>query len=808
MAANHSLLRKWIVLSILTVAFMLAEKTALLHDLEMWSYDWGVRTSHHPTDKRIVQIAVDEKSLAALNGWPWDDQYELQLMRMLTQGSPKLIVETRARNDTQPHPEATQHRSQDNTAPENPNNLKSMSETEEYARIIGRAGNVILALNGVLIADDQTPLPPLSAEIIKHAISTDLSTYPRDVMPHAAIIHGPSPGVASQSMALGVMITPTYPNTVVRTTNLGYNVSGNHFPALALIVAAKSLGIQLSELRLQPDLPMALGQWEIPHGDNLAMLACFYREKTNQSPFPSYSFIDVLEEKVSPTLFRNQIILIGFTAPGLAPRYLTPLGQTLVPMEILANEVATILNHDPFRQLSWASQTKILQYPIAGVLLIVILARLPLLMALPLGLGLALALMVLQITLMNHYGIWFPLTGVSGLLFLGTVSLAFVTRSPQNGQSSFPGSDADDSNRMLGLALQGQGQMNLAFQQFRLCRCDELTMQLLYDLVTDMESNHLFQDATTVLEYMEHNKPGYRDCAKRLESIRAMAGGQPVPGPSEQAATGYQEALSVLERYHLEEELGKGIFGTVWHGHNGQDHSSVAIKIFPLQERVADEKSFLLAKSIFHRMADHALSLHHPNIIETKDAQVLEGKGVLVMEVHTGVMLEQVISPRNLFPLPLAIQIVAKTAMALDYAHRKNIFHGRLKLGNILYNEASREVKLTGFSQTLLLDALTLPDANHPWQRASFHMAPEQTQGEPPTRRSDIYALGRIFFHLVTGTPPPTIPITSDLFPPDFPECLVRMIQKCTEHQPERRFATCIDFARDLVGCIKSYGVQ
>ncbi|MBF0605088.1 MAG: CHASE2 domain-containing protein, partial [Nitrospirae bacterium] len=808
MAANHLLLRKWIILSIVTAAFMLAEKTALLQDLELWSYDWGVYTSHRPTDKRIVQIAVDEKSLAALKGWPWDDQYELQLIRMLTQGSPKLIVETRDlmlyRNKTAQHIlntvrsklEATHHQFQENAASENSDYLKSMSEldnslshgikqlsiTEDYARIIGRAGNVILALNGIMMADARTPATSLSAEIIKHAIPTDLSTFPRGAMPSAAIIHGPPSGVASQSMALGVIITPTYPNTVVRTTNLGYNVSGNHFPALALMVAAKSLGIQPSELQLQPDFAMTLGQWEIPHDDNLAMLTCFYPGKSDQSPFSTYSFIDVLEEKVSPTLFRNQIVLIGFTASGLAPRHFTPLGHPLTPMEILANEVATILNHDPFMQPSWAAKTKILQYPIAGVLLIVILARLPLLIALPLGLGFALALMALQMTLMNHYGIWFPLTGVSGLLFLGTLTLAFMTRGSQNGSRPFPGSDADDSNRMLGLALQGQGQMNLAFQQFRLCRCDERTMQLLYNLATDLESNHLVQDAITVLEYMEQNKPGYRDCSKRLESIQAMASGRPVPELSEQPATGPQEALSVLERYHLEEELGRGIFGTVWHGYNHQDHSSVAIKIFPLQERVADEKSFLLVKSIFNRMADHALSLHHPNIIKTKEAQILEGKGVLVMEVHTGVILEHVISPKNLFPLPQVIQMIAKIAMALDYAHRKNIFHGRLKLGNILYNGASREVQLTGFSQTLLLDALTLPDANHPWQRASLHMAPEQTQGEPPTRRSDIYALGRIFFHLVTGTSPPATPITSDLFPSDFPECLGRMIQKCTEY--------------------------
>ncbi|HIJ82686.1 MAG TPA: serine/threonine protein kinase [Magnetococcales bacterium] len=357
---------------------------------------------------------------------------------------------------------------------------------------------------------------------------------------------------------------------------------------------------------------------------------------------------------------------------------------------------------------------------------------------------------------------------------------------------------------MLGLALQGQGRLDLAFERFRRCRADDVTLNLLYDLGLEFEKRRCFEDAMGIFAYIEQKQPGFRDCGKKMELDRIAVAGQTDSQKLGHLPSMYQESVALLERYRLEGELGRGLFGTVWHGYDDAKHREVAVKIIPLQERSMDEKSFLLAKSIFNRMADQYAILRHPNIIRVEESQVLEGKGVLVMEIHAGHSIEQYTSHQKRLPLPWVIQVIAKMAMALDHAHRLKIFHGGLKPGNVLFNEYSHEIKLTGFGQVMLLEVLPFPEGNHPWQRVMVHMAPEQIKGELPTRRSDIYALGRIFFQLVTGSPPPVEPVSGKEFSAEIPECLRRIIQKCLEPRPEKRFANCIDLARDLVGCVKS----
>ncbi|HIJ85518.1 MAG TPA: CHASE2 domain-containing protein, partial [Magnetococcales bacterium] len=174
-AVIHFFSNRWFLISILTAAFLLADGAALLRPLEMVTYDWGVQMSQHPGDKRIVAIVVDDKSLAALGSWPWDGRHELQLIRTLVHGNPKLIVDTRVATFKRDKPsleilsqarkklESIRYRTQTHAASENPGFIKSMSEleeiltdgvkqlgvTREYVKIMGLAGNMIFAMEGV-----------------------------------------------------------------------------------------------------------------------------------------------------------------------------------------------------------------------------------------------------------------------------------------------------------------------------------------------------------------------------------------------------------------------------------------------------------------------------------------------------------------------------------------------------------------------------------------------------------------------------------------------------------------------------------
>ncbi|MBF0144672.1 MAG: CHASE2 domain-containing protein [Magnetococcales bacterium] len=824
MTVTHFFAKRWILPIILTACFILADHASLLTHLEWQTYDQGIRHSVHPVDKRIVLIAVDEKSIATLGHWPWNGQHELQLIRTLARGGPKLIVDTRmvvfntdqvaldllekAKNKL----DHSHYSSLDNpefiqsmTGLEKilVEGIKHLNVVDEYAKAVARTGTIILAMQGIPLHYGQTAAPPLGEAMIKHAITATPPSFPQQ-LPDSAIILAPPQEIAGQALALGMNIPPADANAIVRTAPLAYRTADNLFPSLALIVAAKSLGIQRSELQFQPNKPISLGQWAIPHDQNYSILTCFYHDDTGKSPFPVHSFIDVLEHKVPATVFRNQIVLIGLTTPGLAIRYATPLGQSLAPVELLAHEVATLLNQDALVHPTWALRFKPLLYAICGLILMFILPMPPRTIGLLAGLGLASSCLLAEIVLMVRHAQWIPLTGPALLLLSGTGILAFTQRTSGKRTLVLPYSEADDSNRMLGLALQGQGRFDLAFERFRLCRTDELTLGMLYHLVLDLENNRRFNEAIAVLEYLEQKKEGFRDCTIRLESNRAMAAGSSLPWNREPSFAMQQEKLSLLDRYRLEEELGKGLFGTVWHGHDDHQHREVAIKIIPLQERFPDEKSFSQAKSMFNRMADQCLALRHPNIIKTEETQILEGRGVLVMEIHDGHSLEQHMSPKRSLALPSIIQMIAKIAMALDHAHRLQIFHGNLRPGNIIFNEETQEIKIAGFGQAMLLEAIPETDITHPWKRTTSYLSPEQQRGDPPGRRSDIYALGMIFAQLILGTSTPAQQIGPETFPDGTPECLIGIIQKCLAPQPEQRFINCIDLAKDLVSCIKS----
>lgn len=822
---------------------MLADRTSLFNDLEKETYDWGLRATLRPIDDRIVTIKIDKKTLAALGDWPWSKIHETALINTLIQGGPKLIVDTRTSwqktdnssmeilakakktLESSRYP-TTVSKLEAMDPAERASFLKTMSSLEEilangakqvdiateYSKTIGQAGNVIFSMEGIPLPFGQSPSTGLSEDIVKHAINQNSTTSITFGLPEIAITPTP-PEIARQAMALGVFLPPSPFPAVVRETNLAFYSSGRYYPSLPLVVAVKSLDMKLSDLQLSYNLPLFLGQSAIPHDHKFATLTYFYHEKSGKNAFPSHSFVDVVQRKIAPETFRNRIVLIGFTAPGLVSEYHTPLGHMLTPVEILAHEVASILNQDLFFQPPWTTQLKLGLYLASALFLIDIVSQMPRILGLAVGFAPVLLLFIIHFFLMTRHSLWIPLTGPSLFLVFGTL---WITIFGSNSPKTLPisrRSQTDNSHRMLGLALQGQGRLDLAFEQFCLCRIDDPTMRMLYNLAMDFENRRRFQDAVNVIEYMEKNRPGYMDCPERLQTNKAIVSGNNDPKESDRMFASRHEKRSLLERYHLEEELGRGFFGTVWHAYDDDDQQEFAIKIIPIQERIPDEKSFLHAKNLFNKIADWHLTLRHPNIVRTYEAQVVDGKGVLLMNIHKGTSLDRFLTTKNLLPLTVVIQIIAKIAMALDYAHRLKIYHGGLKPANIIYNEKTQDVKLAGFCQTTLLDAVPFPETDNPWNRAAASMAPEQIQGQQPTRLSDIYSLGLVFFQLVTGTQVSPakeagsakhhLAVPTD-FPPEVPDCIAAIIQKCMKPQPEKRFTNCIELAKSLVDCIKS----
>jgi serine/threonine protein kinase len=213
-----------------------------------------------------------------------------------------------------------------------------------------------------------------------------------------------------------------------------------------------------------------------------------------------------------------------------------------------------------------------------------------------------------------------------------------------------------------------------------------------------------------------------------------------------------------LGRYELSHELGKGAMGVVYRGRDPRINREVAIKAIPLADEF-DPEDLEQARASFFREAEMAGRLSHPHIVTIYDAGEDGGTAYIAMELLRGQHLVDYTSPAQRLPTAVAIEIVARLADALHYAHQNQVVHRDIKPANIMFDAPSGELKITDFGIARLTDSgrtrtgvvLGTP---------SF-MSPEQLQGRPVTGRSDLFSLAVSLYQLLTGQ----LPFRGDTMP-------------------------------------------
>ena len=176
---------------------------------------------------------------------------------------------------------------------------------------------------------------------------------------------------------------------------------------------------------------------------------------------------------------------------------------------------------------------------------------------------------------------------------------------------------------MLGLAFQGQGQLDMAFDYFRKCPLDDQVMDNLYNLALDFERKRQFNKAESVFSYMAQFNPKFRDLEQKLSRAKQLSEtvilGGSGGGRTNASILGEGSEKPMLGRYQVEKELGKGAMGVVYLGKDPKIGRVVAIKTMALaQEFEADELAEV--KERFFREAETAGRLSHPNIVTIYDA--------------------------------------------------------------------------------------------------------------------------------------------------------------------------------------------
>ncbi len=840
--------KDWFVGLLVTLVFILGANSELVQSLERKAYDLGVLASSRTPSDKIAVIAIDEQSIANLGRWPWPRSIHAKMIDVLASGHPKVIGYTAF--FFEPQVDAglgyiyTIAQLLGNTKLKNTADPVQQAEVAQLNALLQEAehnlntdqqlSNSMADANDVLLADffelgepQGKPDHELPDFVLRNSLTNVENAGGSGNMPlPSKSVLLPISELGDKALAIGHM--NSYPDVdgSIRTEPLVIGYYNQYYPSLSLMLAAKSLNLEPKDIRIKLGQGVQLGKQTITTDPALRMYTYFYKDSYGRPAFPVDSFYDVLTGRIPAEKYRDKIVLIGSTAAGIGSFQVTPISSAMAPAVTLAHSVSSILKGDFFIAPMWAKWAQ------AGIFLLIALYLILLLPSLNAAIGalvtgtLFAVLLITHFALMTTQAIWLQLMLPATLLLVG--HLLLTTKRFLMTEKGKQRSDAEsaESNRMLGLAFQGQGQLDIAFDKFRKVPVDDSLMEVLYNLGLDFERKRQFNKAESVFKYMAEYNPKFRDLDARLAQIKAMSETVILGGASAKSNAGSLlldnagVSKPMLGRYEIEKELGKGAMGVVYLGKDPKIGRVVAIKTIALaQEFEADELDAVKVR--FFREAETAGRLNHPNIVTVYDAGEEHDLAYIAMEFLKGKDLVPYTKPDNLLPLPKLMNIFSRVCDALDYAHKQNVVHRDIKPANIMYDAETDTPKVTDFgiarithsSKTKTGIVLGTPS----------YMSPEQMAGKKIEGASDLFSLGVSLYQMACGKLPfAGDSITQLMFSiihephtdilsirPDVPPCLVAIIDRALAKQVQDRFASGAEMADALRQCAAlSRGIQ
>ena len=267
-------------------------------------------------------------------------------------------------------------------------------------------------------------------------------------------------------------------------------------------------------------------------------------------------------------------------------------------------------------------------------------------------------------------------------------------------------------------------------------------------------------------------------------------------------------ALRRFGDYLLLEEISRGGMGVVYRALQVSLGRVVAVKMLlggPLAT-----KDFVQR---FRTESAAAASLQHPNIVAIHEVGFVDGQHFFAMDYVEGLTLAQLVAKGPL-PARQAATYLRTITEAIHYAHERNVLHRDLKPSNVLIDSASNQPRVTDFGLAKRLEAETDLTLSGQVLGSPNFMSPEQATAKRGTvgKRSDVYSLGAILYHLLTGRPPfqgETLtdvlqqvmnedPLAPHLLTPRVPHDLETICLKCLEKDPSGRYQTAQELADEL----------
>jgi CHASE2 domain-containing sensor protein/predicted Ser/Thr protein kinase len=829
----------WLIGVLLTLFFLFITLTGVLdfpEAIEMKAFDLRARLAA-PEDRNpdIELVVISEEDLSELGRFPWPRDILAQGIRNLSLAGAKVI----ALNIYFPEPEESSGLkairilkesyeglglTQDSAAQAFGKKLsQALTDLDNDAKLykaIKEAGNVVLPVYfDTLSSGRDTKAPEFIVKNSYKKVKGTKEEWAVGSLRWFSKLRPLLPSFAEVAAGIGHNNLFTDDDGSIRNQVhvVGY-LKDTYFPSFSVSIAKTFKGLK------DEDILVSLGeeiQFTVSPSTSIRVPVVDPQMRTlvswNMGPgvaFHHTPFVKVFKNEIQTSLFRDKIVIIGPTAPGIGDRFVTPVSGALPGVEVVANSVANILTQSFFSRPPWIMFLELGILVLFGLFITLLLPRLKAGMGAWTTLLLFLVYGTAGTVLFFTQHVWLKVSPPMLLLVLGYIlvmSKKFLLTEKTKEKVE---ADSVETNKMLGLSFQQQGMLDLALEKFHTLPLEEEGIKdLLYNLGLDFERKRQFSKALATYKHIIEDGKNFKDLDERVPKLKGaeatmiFKGAGPHPGDIG-ATLAVMDTKPTLGRYEISGELGRGAMGVVYKGEDPKIHRTVAIKTLRLSEFEEDGVGEL--KERFFREAESAGLLAHPNIVTIYDCGEEHDLAYIAMEYLNGEDLEKFTRKGSLLPLRDTLFLVAKVADALDYAHSKSIVHRDIKPANIMRLKENKDIKVTDFgiarittsSKTKTGVILGTPS----------YMSPEQVAAKKVDGRSDIFSLGVVLFEMLTGQKPfEADDLTSLMYKiarekhssprslnPKIPQVVEKIIDKAMEKDPEKRYQKAGQMAEHL----------
>ena len=823
---------EWVIGLAITLVVLVTAwiRPAFLEGIEYQLFDLRLKWfgSRAPA-QNIAIVAIDEESITKLGRWPWPRSRMAALVDLLAAKGARVIglglilsepEEQSGLTALQTVEEKFQALGSVKGGTEFLQSLRdlrtSLDNDAKLVVAVQKAGMVLLpgfaslegAARGEPSAGKVAGVPEFAARsaLTNLAIAADQA---HAGAPHALEMTWPLPALGEAAVGIGHINRLPDADGISRWEPLLVEYRDQYFPHFALAVAARAMGIPRERIRVAFGDGITLGTTHIPTDGRMRLLLNYYG---GPKTFPHYSAFDVLNDKIAAPAFQGKIVLVGATAPGIGDVEPTPFAPVFPGVEKHANLIANIQEGRFLTRPAWADLTELAAVLILGLLTSLLLPRLGAGLGSVLGAVLFAGVVVAGLAAFATRGIWLSIATPALLVALNYVAITSRRFLGVEREKEIVEEESDEANKLLGLTFQGKGMLDLAWEKFARIPADEEMKGVLYNLALDFERKRQPAKALTVYERIASVDKAFRDVAERMTKVQAAATSPAlagVGGPRRGESTAILEGVErpTLGRYELVEELGRGAMGIVYKGLDPKINRTVAIKTVHFDD--VEEALLPEVKERFFREAQAAGGLNHPNILTIYDSGEEMDVAWIAMEFLSGKDLERFGTKGNLLPWSKVLEICAKVADALEYAHKHGVVHRDIKPANIMLLE-NGEVKVTDFGIARVVSSSQTKTGVV--MGSPSYMAPEQIAGKKVDGRSDLFSLGVVLYELfagerpfqgdsiatimfqITSSPPP--PLAN--FVPRIPPIFQKLVEKALAKDPAQRFQTGEEVAKTL----------